>query len=68
MNKLIKHFLVPDHLSFLAIVVFLCLAVIRKSWFLVGLAILCWFFAFIWDIAEEKVPLIKKIENWFKGD
>lgn len=57
--QLLKHFLTPDHLFFLLILP----SVFINMW----LAAMFWCLAFFWDIGEEKIPLLKKIERWFKG-
>ena len=58
-RRLLRHFLTPDHIFFLLILP----SVFVSKW----LAVVVWCLAFFWDIAEEKIPLMKRIEKWFKG-
>jgi len=66
MNKLIRHFLVPDHISFLGIVAFIVVGLITKGWIWIRIAFLLWIFSFLWDIGEEKIRRLKEIERRFK--
>jgi len=54
-----KHWLLPDHLSF----ILLFFALILQQWIP---AIILYLFTFIYDILEECIPLLKKLEMKLK--
>jgi len=66
-RDIVVHFLIPDHLAFLLIFVFMVLGALFQSWDLIIAAIACWIIAFAYDIAEEKSEKLQKLKKWLKG-
>lgn len=67
MKQLIKHFLTPDHISFVTIFLVLLLFIATRGNIYVYIATGLWIFSFGYDLAETKSELLRKIEKWCKG-
>ena len=55
-----KHWVLPDHVSFILLFV----AVLFQQWIL---AMILYWFTFLYDVAEEQIEVLKKLELWAKG-
>lgn len=65
--KAFKHWLLPDHLSFLLLFPFLVwCAVAPCCWSFFGAGFLYWF-TFLYDVLEEKVEALKRLELLLKS-
>jgi hypothetical protein len=65
-RDIVVHFANPDHLAFLLIFIFMVLGASFQSWGLIIAAIVCWIFAFAYDIAEEKIERLQRLKKWLK--
>jgi len=54
-----KHWILPDHLSFIA----LFFSILFQQW---TLTMVLYVFTFLYDVAEEQVAILKKLELWAK--